>query len=481
MIRNGTFTEGWQERRLEFINLTNEQPAGWRLLWVEPGRTLYDDPGFQARAVPKCVHKQAEELPPNERPGGSDALILAGDTTYKIFHADAPFGAALSQTVSGLEPGTTATLTVPIQAHLHQDGDPWTLGSGAWVNGEGRWANAGEMGDRQWYYHRLDFTVPPDGQAEVVIRVKSKWGGPKDFFIDDVALEATPLVAVEMPLSLADAGSKGIPQPLLNPHTVIATAGLNLRHSPDLDYDPIIRLPEGTRVNVESIQGGWARVSAYVAAEWIQPEQEAVRQPVGREVGIDVSHWQGTIDWDRMKASGVAFAFIKATQGTRIVDSQFERNWQEAGRVGIRRGAYHYYENDVSPEAQAAFFAEHAEAGELPPAGDFEDEAEAAGNLPEQIGHFLEAVEEAFDQTPVVYTRASWWNDHVGHMPGSDRYPLWVAHYVGMNDGAPPPADFRPALPRGWQAHWLWQWTDRGPGKDFGAESEGLDINWMVV
>lgn len=481
MIRNGTFTEGWQERPLLHLNLLNQQPAGWRLVWIEPGRLLYDDHGFQARAVPECVHKHADELPPNERPGGPDALILAGETTYKIFHSHAPFGAALSQAVTALQPGSSATLTVPIQAHLHNDGDPWTLESGVWVNGEGGWANAGQMGDRRWYHHRLDFTVPPDGRAEIVIRFKSKWGGPKDFFIDNVTLEGTPVMAKEVPLSLPEAGSKGIPQPLLNPHTVTATAGLNLRHSPDLDHDPLIRLPEGTRVNVESMQEGWARLSAYVSAEWIEPEREEPVRPAGREVGIDVSHWQGKIDWDRMKANGITFAYIKATQGNRIVDSQFERNWREAGRAGIRRGAYHYYENDVSPEEQAAYFAEHAGAGELPPAGDFEDNAEVSGNLREDIGRFLELVEEKFGQTPAVYTRASWWNDRVGLLPGCDRYPLWVAHYVGINDGTPPPPGFRPAIPRGWHTHWLWQWTDRGPGKDYGAQSEGLDIDWMVV
>ena len=57
--------------------------------------------------------------------------------------------------------------------------------------------------------------------------------------------------------------------------------------------------------------------------------------------GIDVSNWQGDIDWDRVRAAGTQFAFIKATEGGDYLDPKFKQNWLAAKRVGIPRGAYH--------------------------------------------------------------------------------------------------------------------------------------------
>lgn len=192
MLKNGTFTEGWRDLTAAPGNLINQEPNGWRLEWIEPGQPLYDDASSRAAGVPECIHKLSEQLPPNEQLGRPNALILAGDTTYKIFHANAPFGATLSQTVSDLLPGSEATLTVPIQVHLRGESDFFGAESGIWVNGEGGWVNGHTMGDRKWFRHRLQFTVPHDGRAEIVIRVKSKWPRGKDFFIDGITLQAVP-------------------------------------------------------------------------------------------------------------------------------------------------------------------------------------------------------------------------------------------------------------------------------------------------
>lgn len=189
MLRNGSFTEGWTDLPPAAGFLINQQPNGWRLRWLEPGESLFgaDD---RAGGVPECVHKLADQLPPQEQLGGPEALILEGNATYKIFHANAPFGAELSQTVTGLQPGSTARLTVPVLAVLYGETDPFGAESGVWVNGEGHWVNGGEMGNRRWYRHQVQFTVPASGTADIVIRVKSKWPRTKDFFIDGVKLEA---------------------------------------------------------------------------------------------------------------------------------------------------------------------------------------------------------------------------------------------------------------------------------------------------
>jgi hypothetical protein len=189
MLQNGSFEEGWTDLPPAPGNLINQQPNGWQLTWIEPGQSLYGA-GDLAGGVPECVHRLATQLPPNEQPGGPDALILDGTTTYKIFHFGAAFGAELKQTVTGLAPNSSATLIVPVLAVLHGDQDPYSAESGVWVNGAGHWVNAGTMGNRNWYEHTISFTVPASGTAEILIRVKSKWPNPKDFFIDHIRLQA---------------------------------------------------------------------------------------------------------------------------------------------------------------------------------------------------------------------------------------------------------------------------------------------------
>src|SRR5437867_1330928 len=59
--------------------------------------------------------------------------------------------------------------------------------------------------------------------------------------------------------------------------------------------------------------------------------------------GIDVSHYQGAINWDDVASGGISFAYIKATEGTNFVDPLFAQNWAGAEAAGLRRGAYHFF------------------------------------------------------------------------------------------------------------------------------------------
>ncbi|MCO5205192.1 MAG: hypothetical protein M9928_09180, partial [Anaerolineae bacterium] len=220
--------EGWHDLPPAQGSLINQQPTGWRLEWLGPGAALYADPNSFAKGVPECVHKLSNQLPPHEQLGEPGALILAGDATYKIFHGGAAFGATLSQTVAGLEPGTTAVLTVPVLVARHGDPDPYGAESYVEVNGDGEWAHSGKMGDRNWYRHKLTFTVPDNGKADIVVRVKSKWDRPKDFFIDGITLIAQT-ISVVPPVE---------PEPDPEPLPVIEpdTTGVH------------VRVPEGMRV-----------------------------------------------------------------------------------------------------------------------------------------------------------------------------------------------------------------------------------------
>jgi hypothetical protein len=238
MLQNGNFSAGWTDMPPTPNHLINQKPNHWALRWIVPGQPLFGSADLAA-GVPECVHKLSEQLPPEEQLSGSQALVLSGTATYKIFHSGLAFGAELRQRVEGLAPNTPATLTAPVLAVLYEDPDPFGAESGAWVNGQGRWANGGEMGSRNWFRHVVNFTVPADGVATVVIRVKSKWPRPKDFFVDGVTLQATP----------ANGSSITEPKPT-NKVRVSVPAGLQLVvttcHTPGV---VVVSTPEGVEVD----------------------------------------------------------------------------------------------------------------------------------------------------------------------------------------------------------------------------------------
>ena len=99
------------------------------------------------------------------------------------------------------------------------------------------------------------------------------------------------------------------------------------------------------------------------------------RKPTSHPVhGIDVSRWQGEIDWAAARDSGVSFAYIKATEGGDVEDPMFMTNWIAAAVAGVPRGAYHYYYFCRSPEQQARWFFDHVprDPSALPPVLDME-------------------------------------------------------------------------------------------------------------
>ena len=99
-------------------------------------------------------------------------------------------------------------------------------------------------------------------------------------------------------------------------------------------------------------------------------------------LGIDVSHYNGEVDWFSVSDSDVKFAFAKATEGTSMVDDRFANNWKGMGDAGLLRGAYHFARPGGDPEAQCSRIAE-------PLAMDREVRVESAGGAPhlDPVGH----------------------------------------------------------------------------------------------
>ncbi len=183
-LSNGSFEEGWVD-----VDDRAQRPNYWDLYRIPVGDPLFDSPGDVASGTCECKHLLNHQLPVDQQVGGPDALILDGLTVYKLFGVYEIWGSELSQTVEGLTPGSSWRLTVPIRVHLHGDIGDWSAESSVWVNDVGYWANGIQMGDQNWCKLEQTFVVPPDGSAEIAIRVKSKYPLPKDFFIDDIRLQ----------------------------------------------------------------------------------------------------------------------------------------------------------------------------------------------------------------------------------------------------------------------------------------------------
>ena len=159
--------------------------------------------------------------------------------------------------------------------------------------------------------------------------------------------------------------------------------------------------------------------------------------PAGFEVrGIDISRYQDHIDWSRLRNANingmpVRFAFIKATEGTDLIDPYFNENFYQARQNGILRGAYHFFSPRTDARQQARFFLRqvHLEAGDLPPVLD----VETRGNLTKKelqtaVKKWLDVVEQHYGVKPIIYTGYAFkmenFNDTI-----FDAYPYWIAHY----------------------------------------------------
>src|SRR5262245_17158436 len=149
--------------------------------------------------------------------------------------------------------------------------------------------------------------------------------------------------------------------------------------------------------------------------------------------GIDVSKWQGDIDWDAVKAAGIEFAFIRVSDGAARPDPSFARNWAEAGRVGIARGAYQYFRPLEDADEQADLLLAAAGAPgprDLPPVIDIEvSDGVEPREMARRMDRWARRVKKALGVRPVVYTSAKHWVELLAGSRSFRRHHLWIAHY----------------------------------------------------
>ena len=150
--------------------------------------------------------------------------------------------------------------------------------------------------------------------------------------------------------------------------------------------------------------------------------------------GIDVSKYQGDIDWNAVHGAGISFAWIKATEGGDHLDSKFLQNWSLAQAAGIPRGAYHFMFWCRPASQQAAWFLANVpnDPDALPPVLDVEWNGTSKlcpGHIPREVAiaemkTILVAMERAYGKRPVIYTSVDF---HRDVMQGEfTNYPIWV-------------------------------------------------------
>jgi len=134
--------------------------------------------------------------------------------------------------------------------------------------------------------------------------------------------------------------------------------------------------------------------------------------------GIDVSRYQGSINWTSVRNAGIQFAFIKTTEGTTVKDANFAANYVGAYNAGVIRGAYHFALPDRS-----------------------------------WISDFLNTYRTRTGRYAVIYTTTSWWTSCTGNWSGPwANHPLWLARWASTPG----------TLPAGAPFYSFWQYTSSG-------------------
>jgi lysozyme len=162
-----------------------------------------------------------------------------------------------------------------------------------------------------------------------------------------------------------------------------------------------------------------------------------------------------------------AFVFLKADQGVSMTDPKFTARWADLLNDGIPRGAYHFYDPDADPVAQAQHFRNvvgNLLASDLPPVLDIETMGNSSGQaVGLAVVAYIAAITSLFKRTPIIYG-SPYFLESLGFAPGITN-PLWVADY-GSNP---------PRVPSPWTDWAFWQYTEDGVDKNyFNGSAEDL-------
>lgn len=182
--------------------------------------------------------------------------------------------------------------------------------------------------------------------------------------------------------------------------------------------------------------------------------------------GMDVSGYQGNVDWSGAWANGARFAYVKATEGTYYTNPYFAQQYNGSYDVGMIRASYHFARPDTTHgSVQADYFVDHGggwsqDGKTLPGVVDLEYNPYGStcyglsqAGMASWIASFRHEYHTRTGRWPVIYTSTSWWSQCVGTSGNySSSSPLWVARYASSVG----------TLPWPWTVYTFWQFADSG-------------------
>lgn len=214
-----------------------------------------------------------------------------------------------------------------------------------------------------------------------------------------------------------------MPLPADRPVALLMPANPGIGAIPDVDAIPEGRPRSPSRAQ---IYGHRFRDAKPINFGSTSPRKLAVH-------GVDVSRWQGEIDWETLRTQGANFVYIKATDGGDHLDPMFKKNWRRAKEAGLKRGAYHFFYWCRTAGEQADWFIRNVprEANALPPVIDVEWNGESSckrrispTRVREKMQVFMDKLERYYGQRPIIYTAPDFYRDNLkGEMLD---YPFWL-------------------------------------------------------
>lgn len=185
-----------------------------------------------------------------------------------------------------------------------------------------------------------------------------------------------------------------------------------------------------------------------------------------RTPGIDVSRWQGEIDWRQVAEAGYRFAMIRATVGDYYTDPRFYINWNEAQEAGLLVSAYHVIvpKNTIYSQVDRLFDVLGDRRADLPLVMDVERHDKVSrAHITACVQGCLQRAEQQDGRRPVIYTAGWFWDNPEYVIPSEDwaQYDLWVANYVESLDDLEDTSASEPQIPQGWSTWKFWQYTDK--------------------
>ncbi len=183
--------------------------------------------------------------------------------------------------------------------------------------------------------------------------------------------------------------------------------------------------------------------------------------------GIDVSHYQASVDWGAVASAGAGFAIAKATEGTGTTDAQFANNWAGIQQAGLLRGAYHFFHASEDGAQQADFFLSVVgtlQPGDLVPTLDVEImDNQSAATVAQAVSDFMNEINAKTGVNAMLYTSPGFWAQ-IGNPSQFSGNPFWVSNYGVSCPGVPSP----------WTTWQIWQSSGNG---SFGGVSTPVDLD----